>query len=162
MSKKVVAFLLIVYTVFSVGSCGKDYRKVLEGRGIPFTREAFLKEVGAGNKENVVLFLKAGMDVNAVDKEGSTALMIAAEKGDIELARVLLQNGADVNARNRDGYTALMYAAYKGSAEVVELLLENNADVNARDKDGWTALRYAVLQGRNDIVKLLAKAKERK
>lgn len=154
--------MVIACAILVSCACGKDYRKVLEKKGLPFTQEAFLKEVRAGNREHAELFIKAGMDINARDKDGSTALMVTSEKGESEMAQLLIQNGADVNANNIDGYTALMYAAYKGNVQIAELLIKNKADVSAKDKDGWTALRYASIQGRNDMVALLKKAKDKK
>ena len=160
--KKVTIIVLITFIILISCACGKDYRKALEKKGIPFTQEAFLKEVRAGNREHVELFSKAGMDINSGDKDGSSALMIASEKGFLEMAELLIKSGTDVNAKNMDGYTALMYAAYKGNRQIAELLVENKADVNARDKDGWTALRYASIQGQHDIVAVLKKAKDKK
>jgi len=166
MGRKNVSFrtVIILIACAILVSCmrGEDYRKIIEKKGMPFTQESFLKEVKAGNREHVELFIKAGMDINSRDKDGSTALMVTSEKGDIEMAQLLIRNGADVNAKNIDGYTALMYVAYKGNLAIAELLIKNKADVNARDKDGWTALRYASIQGRNDIIKLLTKAKDQK
>jgi len=166
MGIKNVAFHVVIIAIACMilvsCACGKDYRKVLEKKGLPFTQEAFLKEVRAGNREHAELFIKAGMDINARDKDGSTALMVTSEKGDSEMAQLLIQNGADVNAKNIDGYTPLMYVAYKGNLEIAELLIKNKADVSAKDKDGWTALRYASIQGRNDMVALLKKAKDKK
>jgi ankyrin repeat protein len=157
------AVIIVIACMILVScACGKDYRKVLEKKGLPFTQESFLKEIRAGNREHAELFIKAGMDINARDKDGSSTLMIASEKGDFEMAQLLIQSGADVNANNIDGYTALMYAAYKGNVQIAELLIKNRADVSAKDKDGWTALRYASIQGRNDIVELFKKAKDKK
>jgi ankyrin repeat protein len=166
MDKKNVSFRLavsLIACVFLV-TCmrAEDYRKIIEKKGMPFTQEAFIKEVRTGNRENVELFIKAGIDINSKDKDESTPLMIASEKGDLQMAQLLIQNGADVNAKNIDGYTALMYAAYTGNIQIAELLIKNNADVNARDKDGWTALRYASIQGRDDVVALLKKSKDKK
>jgi len=154
--------ILITCAILVLCSCEKDYRGTLLREGIPFTREAFLKEVRAGNRDHVELFIKAGMDSNTADKDGSSALMVASEKGDLPMAELLLENGADVNAKNVDGYTALMYAAYKGNIHIAELLIKHNADVNARDNDGWTALRYASVQGRSDVLELLKKSKDKK
>jgi ankyrin repeat protein len=154
--------ILIACMIVVLCGCGKDYRKDIEKKGIPFTEEAFLKEVSSGNREHVELFAKAGMNINAKDKDGSTALMIAAEKGDLPIAQLLIEHGADVNANNADGYTALMYVAYKGNLAVAELLIKSRADINAQDKDGWTALRYASVQGKKEMVALLKKAKDKK
>lgn len=153
---------LVALAVLVSGACGKDYREMLEKKGIPFTGETFLEEARSGNRGNVELFLKAGMDVDTRDKDLSTALMIATERDDVDMVRLLVARGADVNAANVDGYTALMYAAYRGNREIVELLVKNNAAVDSKDKDGWTALRYASVRGRSDIVDMLKKARDKK
>src|SRR4030042_4140010 len=121
--------VIIVIACAILVSCmrAEDYRKIIEKKGMPFTQESFLKEVRAGNREHAELFIKAGMDIKAGDKDGSSALMIASEKGDFEMAQLLIQSGADVNANNIDGYTALMYAAYKGNVQIAELLIKNKA-----------------------------------
>lgn len=54
-----------------------------------------------------------GVDVNAVNKEGKTALMMAVENDESDIAKVLIESGADVNARTREGHTALDMAADK-------------------------------------------------
>ena len=49
------------------------------------------------------LLLAAGADVDAKNDDGSTALMAASHKGDINVVRLLLDAKADVNIRDRDG-----------------------------------------------------------
>jgi len=84
------------------------------------------------------------VDVNAVSKGGSTALMFAA-RGDTESARTLLDAGADPNLQIPDwGGTALIIASTMGQADIVEALLNKGADANYRDKNSFTALHAAV------------------
>jgi ankyrin repeat protein len=85
--------------------------------------------------------LAAGADPNAVDFEGATPLMYAAEVGTLELLRALLAAGADVNARDAKGRTALMYAADDCQTESVHLLVQAGADVTLKDSKGYTALK---------------------
>ena len=59
--------------------------------------------------------LKAGVDVNATDGV-DTALMVACEKGNEAIAKMLLENGADVNFENSVGRTALYVAVLRGHA----------------------------------------------
>lgn len=52
-----------------------------------------------GNTDMVKLLIAKGLDVNAKDKYGRTALMCAARGGHAEIMRLLLDSGADVNAK---------------------------------------------------------------
>jgi ankyrin repeat protein len=70
--------------------------------------------------------LEAGASVNAKDNAGWTPLMVAANKGDENLAmvRTLLAAGADVNAGKWDGETALQLAEKHGATRIARLLRE--------------------------------------
>jgi ankyrin repeat protein len=46
-----------------------------------------------------------GLNVNAVNKEGKTPLMLAVQDGEYDIAKALIESGADVNIRARDGRT---------------------------------------------------------
>jgi ankyrin repeat protein len=153
------AFFLISLFVLNLISCAKKEKTVEETgkKKMIYSADSFFKEVKTGNREGAGALIKEGIDVNVKDKEGSSALLIATEKRDYNMVKLLLEKGADVNARDIDGYTALMYVAYNGNLEIAKLLLEHGADVNARDKDKWTALMIAGIQKKADIVELLRK-----
>ncbi len=77
--------------------------------------------------EFVQALLDKGVDVNAKDNHGFTALIWAAKGGHTEAVQALLDKGADVNARDNTGKTALMIAASRGHKEIVQLLKEAGA-----------------------------------
>lgn len=129
-----------------------------DGKRVIYSDKAFFDAVKSGDKETVAMAIKEGFNVNAKDKDGYTALLIAAEKGDLEMAYLLVEKGADVNAKDKDGYTALIYVAYSGNLEIAKILIKNGADVNVRDKDGWTALMFARVGKKSDITELLKKS----
>ena len=116
----------------------------------------------AGYTKKVSQLIELGEDVNAMDSEGKTTLMVAIiEDKDIEkltgimawffyrksshfeIIKLLLAAKADVNVVTNDGRTALMEAAQYGRTKVVKQLLTANADVNAKGYNGWTALMWA-------------------
>ncbi len=65
--------------------------------------------------------------VKATDDDHRTALHWAAEKDDVELAKVLLEAGADTEARTSWGATPFDWAAVLGSSQVARLLLAHGA-----------------------------------
>jgi len=67
--------------------------------------------------------LEHGADVNAIAKDGGTALLLAASSGDSETVRNLLSKGADVSAKfTETGKTALMLAKEKGYKDIADSL----------------------------------------
>ena len=88
-----------------------------------------------------------GVDVNAAQIDGTTALHWAAHYDDAETAALLVKAGANVNAANRYGVPPLALACTNGNAAVVRLLLEAGADANATMKGGETMLMMAARAG---------------
>ncbi len=88
---------------------------------------------------------------------GETPLIVAAMKGETDIAALLISKGAKVNAKTKDGQTALIYAARAPDdrSDVAQLLIENGADVNAKDKTGMTALAYALKKRDLALFKIL-------
>ncbi len=63
--------------------------------------------------------IKGGANLNAVDNKGRTALIMAAQRGNVLMVRVLLHYKADPKMRDALGYTALAYAE---NDEIITLL----------------------------------------
>ncbi len=61
--------------------------------------------------ESVKSLLENGVDVNARNDDGVTALMLAVRYGYEKIAKLLLEKNADVNAQDQDGNTALDLAS---------------------------------------------------
>ncbi|XP_067832813.1 photoreceptor ankyrin repeat protein-like [Heptranchias perlo] len=92
-----------------------------------------------------------GLDINHQDRDGNTALMMAAQAGHVTIVNYLLNyyNGMDIEMRDTRGFTALMKAAIQGKAECVASLIMAGADVKAVDLHrGKTAQEWALLTGR--------------
>ena len=86
--------------------------------------------------EMAVLLLSHEAWVNAPTPEGATALMMAVENEDTNLANLLLEGGAKVNAKMPgSAITALHLAARRGDLETVQQLCRQGADIRARTSD---------------------------
>jgi hypothetical protein len=99
-----------------------------------------------------VLVNAPGIDLDAKARNGDSALMVAAFKGNFAAVETLLAKGATVN---RPGWTPLHYAAASGNNDIVKLLLKKGADVNARSPNKTTPLMMASGEGHIMTVKLL-------
>ncbi len=65
-----------------------------------------------------------GTDINDKDSAGKTALMHAAEKGQVSTVKAIVLLGGDVNARDNNRMTPTMYAAQNGHANVIDSFFE--------------------------------------
>ena len=148
-----------------------DNYKALElfiSKGVDYQQEAGMNALMLACKNShtqiVELLLKEQVvnDLNALNKYGHTALMIATE---IEIVELLLEAGADPNIQVQssiipliNGATALIIAVFNGDKETVQLLLKAGADPNKATMTGETALTYAVTLAHYEIVDELIKA----
>jgi len=120
--------------------------------------EKFLTYAQEGNVSDVESFLRTGMNPNAKDKHGNTALMLATLKGHKNVIQALLENGADANAGDNYGRTALSAASEFGHTEIIQILLDKGADINVEGNFGKTAIMRATARGHADIIRLLKEA----
>jgi uncharacterized protein len=91
-------------------------------------------------------------DVNLLNARGESALMLAALKGNQDVADKLIKKGADVN---KTGWAPLHYAASGGQTAIISLLLESSAYIDAESPNGTTPLMMAAKYGTSAAVQLL-------
>jgi len=141
---------------------------------------------GSGNL-NSLQFVRAlvelGADVNLrlmdgasrppkVNAEGATPFLMAADRADAALMRVLLELGADPFMPNVENTTPLMAAAGLGTTapieeagtepeafEATQILLELGADIDAVDNNGESVMHGAAYGSFPTVVQLLADSK---
>ena len=107
------------------------------------------------------MLAKKSGDVNAVETDGSTALLWAANLNDTDLVSRLIKAGANAKAKNQLGSTPLSEAVYNSNTEMVKVLLDAGADPNATGPDGQTPLMVVAKTSNVAIAKLLlAEAKK--
>ena len=118
--------------------------------------EDFLEAAKRGDLVTTRDLIAKGANVNAkVNEAGRTALILATERGYIEIVKLLLDKGVDVNTRYNAGQTALMIASYQGYIEIVRALIAKGADVNARDFLGDTPTTLAAEKNHEEVYRFL-------
>jgi len=95
------------------------------------------------------------LDVNFVSPHGETALMMAALRGELTVARRLLQKGAHAY---KPDWAPLHYAATSGHVAIIDLLLEHHAFIDAQSPNGSTPLMMAARYGSEGAVDRLLQA----
>lgn len=78
--------------------------------------------------------------------------MIAAEKGDLELVKLLLDKGADVNIKTSQNVVALWKSAGADNVEVSKLLVEAGANPFAIIAEGKSIYEDCKQMNKNKVV----------
>jgi ankyrin repeat protein len=107
------------------------------------------------DREAVRALLQKKVDVNAAEGDGTTALLWASYKDDVDIADLLIRAGANVNTANDLGATPLWTASQNGSAAMVRRLLEAGANPNAALLSGEPPLMVASRSGNPEVVEQL-------
>ncbi|KAL6066503.1 Telomerase protein component 1 [Balamuthia mandrillaris] len=109
----------------------------------------------------VYCLLEHGADANRYEqRDGNSAIHIAAEGGHLEIVRMLANKTTNLNKANSFGQAPLHMAANAGHQVVLSILLEAGADVNLRNRKryGQTALHFAAAKGHLSCVETLIQA----
>ena len=81
-----------------------------------------LESASIGNLDGVKKALSEKAYINVKDREGTNALMFAANNNHFEVVKFLVDNKADVLARNINGWTAAVMAGVRGNLFIKEYL----------------------------------------
>lgn len=108
----------------------------------------------------VIQLLDDGYDINEVDENGRTALILCSfltdENKALALCRTLILGGADLNTTDIYGLMAIHYCCINQKLLLTQELLKSQDTINTRCESlGNTELHYAVATGNLSLIKLL-------
>ena len=82
----------------------------------------------------------------------TTALMVAAQAGHVDIVHAFLAAGAEVDMQDSLGRSALIFAAANGESALFAPLVERGADPQLRADNGWNAMSFASVLGHHEAV----------
>jgi ankyrin repeat protein len=126
-------------------------------------RNDWRKAAIGGDSGEIARLIEDGADIDARDRYGQTALMLAACRGRGEAVRLLLMRGAAPDVTAKYGLSALMLAAIGRHAAVARQLLAAGADTQLQGSGapgfaGKTARDLAVDAGLAELAAEMARA----
>ena len=116
---------------------------------------AAVKWNGFNNAKTLVAL---GVDVDAQNLSGKTALSDACRSAKKDMAILLIRSGADINATDATGRTVLMDAISSCNEDMVRLLLQYKANVQVQEMSGQNAYHEAAVTGNIGIINMIRKA----
>ena len=142
-----------------INKCKADVYKDYPSEGLTCLSPLICIAVREGHLEILKLLLQNGVDVNARDNEGNSALLLASGFGRDDIVEFLLDHGADIYITNCNNATPLHIAAYYGHKKIVNYLLNYNIDINHKSNQGYgcTPLYHATETGDTELVDSLIK-----
>ncbi len=119
--------------------------------------EELLEQIYESNLNRIKELLGEGADINYIDKNMDSPLLMAISNNNYTLVKFLLENGANPNPDPDKVYTLPLNLAIdvavettknninetKDSTDIIKLLLEFGANLNIKDRDGKNAYEFA-------------------
>lgn len=171
MSLKISILFFSISMIFSAAACTSQtvddttpemVKNMLKLRGFQFSEKEFFRAIRLEDPQVVTAFLQAGIDPNAVNEDGETALVYAIREKDPKISKILLEK-ADVNKRDEKGNSPLHTAIASGKTETVDLLLKKNVDVNVPGSykaiKNQSPLYQSIIKGDFELARELLKRK---
>ena len=125
-AKTCISILIVALAVLIIdGTCATTRQTQEEKEGV--SQEDLFESVKCGDYAEVKRLIRQGAAINAQNNDGWTALILALDKENPEIAKLLIDAGADVNIQDNEGWTALLWASAYRHPEIAELLRESGA-----------------------------------
>lgn len=150
-----IGLIVVMLTACSTSPRDEGSSSVQEKREGTTMVEQLISAAAEGDTEVVLEILEGGVDINATDHQGVTAVMAATQKNNIDTVKALIEQDADINIRNNNMDNVLLYAGAEGLLEIVKLAVQAGADTTITNRFGGTALIPASDRGHVEVVKEL-------
>jgi uncharacterized protein len=113
----------------------------------------------AGNVATVTHLIAAKVPLDEKNSNGETALLIAVQKNQLEVASTLIAAGASINAQANNKDTPWLLAGASGRTEIIRAMIPAGPNFSIRNRYGGNALIPACERGHVEAIALLLTTK---
>lgn len=106
------------------------------------------------NERGSLHLINNGANVNLINEDGLSPILIAAREGLSKTLKLLVENGADTNVRSASGETPLIMFCTnnennksRNMSDILDTIFDLKVDVGTRDINGRDALVYCLSNG---------------
>jgi len=97
------------------------------------------------DKEVIEQIVGASGGVATADTQASgPPLLMAAQHGNMRVARFLLESRADPDGHDQSLQTSMHFAAKNGASRLIKMLVDSRAEVNSQDREGMLPVQYSL------------------
>ena len=154
--RRVVVFLVLIFIGCDTSNGDGQSRRTWFAKA-NIEPAQFVRAIIEGDEAIIDKALEQGIDPNAKNRYGDTALIWAVYKDRSQLAKILLERGANPNIAGTYQKGPMHWAAEAGLVQQLNLLLKNGAKIDIYDDHFQTPLHFAVKKGRSSAVAFLVK-----
>jgi len=122
-----------------------------------FDGNKMTRSIGKQDVQAVKFWLNTGMNPNARDAEGNTALGLALHLRNYQIVELLLKHKADPNlpVRFNTSMAPLEVAVRMDRLDMIEVLLQHGANPNLKNRNGFSPIDIARQKGMDDAVEMM-------
>ena len=115
----------------------------------------YLLAAELGNLHQLKTCLTQGVDINASNRQGQTAITLASLNQHYDCISVLISAGVDINQQDRTCLNPFLLSCLNNDIKLLQLILPAKPDLNCLTRFGGVGLTPACEKGHIEIVKIL-------
>lgn len=115
----------------------------------------FLQAAESGDLAQLQVLLATGVDINATNRQGRTAITLASLKQHYDCVEYLIASGADINRQDQTCFNPFLLACLNNDLRLLRIVLKAHPDLNCLSRFGGVGLTPACEKGHIDIVREL-------
>ncbi|WBM69698.1 ankyrin repeat domain-containing protein [Buttiauxella sp. WJP83] len=115
----------------------------------------FLNAAEQGQLENLKQCLNDGVDINATNRQGRTAITLASLHQKYDCIDYLIAAGADINKQDETCFNPFLLSCLNNDLTLLRLILPANPDLNVLSRFGGVGITPASEKGHVEIVREL-------